>query len=244
MTPPDGSTASISGAVNLYKPPGLSSAYYVYRLRPIFNQKKVGHAGTLDPFADGVLLACLGNATKLVESLMGLPKLYRTTLRLGVTNETFDTERPFEVVAGATPPGEAAVRECLARFVGEIEQVPPVFSAMRVGGTPSYKRARKGKAVELAARPVRIDRVELIAYEYPRLVFDVLCGRGTYIRSIARDIGAALKCGACCEFLTRLAVGPFRMEESVRLDAGDETVRRTLMPVDAVREILAGAPKG
>ncbi|MBK8267204.1 MAG: tRNA pseudouridine(55) synthase TruB [Planctomycetes bacterium] len=229
---------AISGVVNLYKPAGRSSAHYVYRLRRVFGIRKVGHAGTLDPFADGVLLACLGRATKLVEKLMELPKHYRTTLRLGVTNETFDPEHPFVDVPVSEPPGESALGACLAGMVGNVMQIPPNFSAIRVGGVQSYVRARKGKSVELAARPVRIDRIDLLHYEWPRATLDIHCGRGTYIRAIARDIGEALKCGACCETLTRMAVGPFKVGDSARLESGDEGVRGALVSVEEVTSRL------
>lgn len=227
------------GAVNLYKPTGRSSAHYVYRLRRIFGVRKIGHAGTLDPFADGVLLGCVGRATKLVERLMALRKHYRTTLRLGVTNETFDPERPFEPVNDAVVPTEEAIREFLNAMTGTIDQVPPAFSAVRVGGVQSYERARKGRSIELAARPVRIDRMELISYAWPHCVIDIDCGRGTYIRAIARDLGAALGCGAVCETLTRTAVGPFRSDSAVRLEAGDDAVRSSIWSIKAVESAIA-----
>ncbi|MBX3394408.1 MAG: tRNA pseudouridine(55) synthase TruB [Phycisphaerae bacterium] len=227
------------GLVNLYKPIGRSSAHYVYRLRRIFGVRKVGHAGTLDPFADGVLLGCVGRATKLVERLMSLRKRYRTTLRLGVTNETFDPERPFEPVPHAVAPDERAIREFLLTLIGTVAQVPPTFSAVRVGGVQSYERARKGRPLELAARPVRIDRLELVSYAWPRCVIEIDCGRGTYIRAIARDLGTALGCGAVCETLTRTAVGPFDSDTAVRLEAGDDAVRRSILTIDAVESAIA-----
>lgn len=208
----------LSGVLNLYKPVGKSSAFYVYRLRGILGVRKVGHAGSLDPFADGVLLACIGRGTKLVEQLMGLPKRYRTTLRLGVTNVTFDTERPFEPVAGAGPIERGAIEAVLAGMVGEIEQLPPAFSAIRIGGVSAYKLAARGKPTPIKPRPVRIDELRIVEYAWPSLTLEIACGRGTYIRAIARDLGAALGCGACCETLTRLAVGPFRIEEAVRME--------------------------
>lgn len=229
-----------AGIVNLYKPVGRTSAAYVYRLRPIFGLRRVGHAGTLDPFADGVLLGCVGRATSLFETLTGLTKHYQTTLRLGVTNETFDTERAFEPVPGATAPARAAVEEAVAALVGEIEQVPPVFSAMRIGGRSSYHLARAGKTIALAARKVRIDRAAVLAYEWPMLRLDIVCGRGTYIRSIARDIGAALGCGACCETLTRCAVGPFTMEDAAHLDQlSREEVRARLIDLETIARRIA-----
>ncbi|HKQ48820.1 MAG TPA: tRNA pseudouridine(55) synthase TruB [Phycisphaerae bacterium] len=233
-----------AGLVNLYKPVGKSSANYVYRLRPIFGLKKVGHAGTLDPFADGVLIACIGKGTRLVERLMELPKRYRTTLRLGVTNETFDTERPADPVAGATPPPIESIRSVLRRLTGEIQQVPPAFSAMRVGGVLSYKLAKKGRAVPHAPRPITIYGSTIEDYAWPLLSLDINCGRGTYIRAMARDLGDALGCGAICEQLRREAIGPFTVDDSIRLDqASPEAVRAALIAVpDAIARIEAYAP--
>lgn len=239
--PLDKTTSAPAGVVNLYKPVGRSSAHYVYRLRRIFGLRKIGHAGTLDPFADGVLLACIGRATKLVERLMDLPKCYRTTLRLGVTNETFDPEQPFATVPGASDPGEAAVRRCIEGLVGLVDQVPPAYSAIRTGGVQSYTRARQGRAAEPPARPVRIDRVDMLGYDWPQLKLEIQCGRGTYIRSIARDIGVLLGCGACCETLTRTAVGPFTVDAAVRLESGDEAVRAALTGVEQVVEWIRTA---
>lgn len=228
-----------AGIVNLYKPVGKSSANYVYRLRPVFGLKKVGHAGTLDPFADGVLIACIGKGTRLVERLMELPKRYRTTLRLGVTNETFDTERPAEPVTGATPPSIDQIDTVLCGMSGEIQQVPPAFSAMRVGGVLSYKLAKKGRAVPHAPRPITIYRIAIEDFAWPLMTLDITCGRGTYIRAIARDLGEKLSCGAICEQLRREAIGPFTVDESIRLDqASPDAVRAALIAVpDAIARI-------
>lgn len=219
----------------LYKPAGPSSAQYVYRLRGLFGIRKIGHAGTLDPFADGVLLGCVGRATRLVERLMALTKVYRTTLRLGVTNETLDPERPFVPVECAGPVAADRIAEATARLMGEIDQVPPHFSAVKVRGVPSYRLAQRGGAVDLPARRVRIDRIDILSYEWPRLDLEIVCGRGTYIRAIARDLGEMLGCGACCEALTRTAVGPFGMDEAVNLlAAGPDEVRRRLLSIEQV----------
>lgn len=229
----------LSGVFNLFKPVGRSSARFVYRLRPILGVRKVGHAGTLDPFADGVLIACVGKATKLVERIMNLPKRYRTTIRLGVTNETFDTERPFDEVPGAVVPSRDAVDAVVAEFVGRIEQVPPIYSAMRVGGVLSYDLAKRGKAVELPARPVTIHRMQVNAYDWPKLDLTIECSRGTYIRAIARDIGGLLACGGVCETLRREAVGPFFADDGVNLDeTPTEQVLPALISLEKMAEIL------
>jgi tRNA pseudouridine55 synthase len=236
-----GDAAGAAGVVNLFKPAWRSSAQYVYRLRRVFGLRRVGHAGTLDPFAEGVLLGCVGRGTRLVERLMGLPKRYRARLRLGVTNETFDTERPFRPVAGAAEPTREAIEQVLSAMAGEVMQAPPLFSAVRVDGVSSYKLAKRGRAVERPPRPVRIDRLEILEYAWPALSLDVVCGRGTYIRAIARDVGAALGCGAVCETLLRESVGPFAAAEAVNLDTADpEAVRAALIPVGRVEEMLRG----
>jgi len=234
----------MDGVINLYKPTGVSSAKHAYRLRPIVGTRKVGHAGALDPFADGVLVVAIGRATKLIERLMGLPKLYRTTLRLGVTNATFDPEQPFEPVPVASPPSPQRVAELLGQFVGLIDQAPPPFSAVKIGGRPAYRMAARGQQVRLKPRQVRVYRVEILGYEYPELQLEVQCGRGTYIRALARDIGSALGTGACCQSLRRLAVGPFDIPRSVRLGEADvqQVCARVIGPDEAIRLIAPSGP--
>lgn len=229
-----------SGLVNLYKPVGWTSAQYVYRLRRIFHLRKVGHAGSLDPFAEGVVAACLGRGTRLFDALQLAPKHYETGLRLGVTNETFDTERPFEPVPGAIPPERGVVEQAVAEMVGEIQQVPPAFSAVKIRGVSSYRLAKSGKNPVSLPRTVRIDRLEVLEYAWPVLRLDIRCGRGTYIRAIARDLGARLGCGACCATLIRRAVGPLRIEDAVNLNtASPEEVQAALIPLEAARALLA-----
>lgn len=239
-------STSLDGVINLFKPAGLLSARYAYRLRPILGEKRVGHAGTLDPFADGVLVVCLGKATKLVERLMGLPKTYAATLRLGITNATFDPEHEFEPVPGAADPGRPAVERALAAMTGEIEQTPPDYSAVKIQGKPAYLRARRAAArkeptapLAIKPRPVRIDAIEIVDYRWPELQIVIRCGRGTYIRAIARDLGTSLRCGAVCTALRRSAVGPFTIENATDLrNAPRETVRAAVLPIDAALHLL------
>ncbi|MBW7906670.1 MAG: tRNA pseudouridine(55) synthase TruB [Phycisphaerae bacterium] len=209
----------MNGIINLNKPAGISSARALDRVRAITGQRRSGHAGTLDPAADGVLVICLGKATKLVEAMMDQPKVYRTEARLDVTSESFDSDRPLISVAVQTPPSEARLRESLRAFRGEIQQAPPAISAVKVGGRRAYALTHAGRPPELPPRPVRVHELELLSYEWPRLTLRITCGRGFYVRALIRDIGAALSCGGCLTGLTRLAVGPFRFEQAWSLAA-------------------------
>lgn len=230
----------LDGLINLYKPPGISSAKALYQVRKITSQRKSGHAGTLDPAAEGVLLLCLGKGTKYVERLMGLAKGYRATARLDVTSESYDSDRPLEPVASEQIPTAEQVTAAAAQFVGTIEQVPPVISALKVGGQPAYKLARKGAAPELKARPVRIDGLRVLRYEWPELAFEMDCGRGTYVRSLIRDWGAALGVGGCLTSLVRTYVGPFQANEGwkpERLEA--VALEEYVLSLEAVDALLA-----
>lgn len=208
----------MDGVINLYKPRGVSSAKWVYRLRPLMHERRVGHAGSLDPFAEGVLVACMGKATRLVEQLMGLPKTYQVELELGVTSDSFDPERPVWPMDNARPPERAAVEAALARWTGDVEQLPPVFSAVKIKGRSAYELARRGRSPLIKPRTVRIDRITLSEYDWPRMTLRVDCGRGAYIRALARDLGAEWGCGAICRTLVRTRVGPFRIADAVDID--------------------------
>ena len=209
----------MDGLINFHKPTGITSAKALYKVRAITKQKKSGHAGTLDPAASGVLILCMGKATKLVESIMDHPKVYRTTARLDVTSESFDSDRPLMPVPVTSPPGESAVREALAGFEGTIQQVPPGISAIKVGGVPAYKRAGADAQVALAPRPVTIYWLHLHRYDFPVIDFEMCCGRGTYVRSLIRDLGTRLGTGGVLTSLVRTQIGPFKLESAWTLDA-------------------------
>lgn len=203
-----------SGVINLDKPAGPTSHDVIATVRRGTGVKRVGHAGTLDPLASGVLLVLVGHATRLSEYLMAHDKRYRATVRFGTTTATLD--------AGGTPtPGRpvtfdrADLESALARFVGDLRQTPPAYSAIKVGGRKAYDLARAGQAVALPPRPVTIHSLALVAWEAPDLVLDVHCSAGTYVRALARDLGEALGTGAYLLRLTRTASGPFRLEDSV-----------------------------
>ena len=209
------------GFLLIDKPLGLSSAAALNRAKRLLPRgTKIGHAGTLDPLATGVLVAIVGRCTKLCERVMGQPKRYEATITLGATSATDDAEGPIQPkdIAG-DPPDRAAVDEVLSRFVGTIEQLPPTFSAMKVGGRRACDRARAGQVVELRPRLVRIDAIAVVAYGWPTLAIAMDCGRGTYVRSVARDVGAALGVGGYLSALRRTRVGPFALDRAATLEA-------------------------
>lgn len=222
----------MDGVINLDKPPRRPSASAMNRVRYLLGKStKVGHAGTLDPFATGVLLLLVGKATKRCEELMGSPKQYEATLKLGVTTRTLDTEAPEIPFADGVVPDRDRIDATLLQFVGEIEQVPPAFSALKVDGKPAYALARKGRPVELEPRRVRVYGLEVMEYSWPLLRLRVDCGRGFYVRALARDIGQALGCGGYLTELRRTRVGEYRVEEGVQLDSlTSENVRAAIRP--------------
>lgn len=233
----------MDGLLILDKPTGITSAKALYRVRNILKQRKSGHAGTLDPAATGVLILCLGAATKLVERLMGLPKVYVTSARLDVTSSSFDSERELIAVPVAHVPTPEELRAACATQVGTILQVPPAVSAIKIGGRAAYKLERAGKPPELAPRPVRIDRLEVIRYDWPALDFELACGRGTYVRAVIRDIGAALRVGGCLTALRRTAIGEFTVERASTFErlAGMADPAEAVIPIEAAREMIERA---
>lgn len=206
------------GMMVIDKGRGLSSFDVIRRLRRLTGERKLGHAGTLDPMATGVLLVMFNKATRLSQYLMGAHKAYLATVTLGVRTETDDVEGDVIEERSLEAITEAAVREALMSFVGEIEQVPPQHSAIRVGGKRAYAVARAGEHVELKARKVVIDAIEDVEVELPEVRFEVRCGKGTYIRSMARDLGEVLACGGHLTGLRRTECGGFSVEEAVTLE--------------------------
>ena len=192
---------------------------------------KVGHAGTLDPLATGVLLVCTGKATKRIEELQAHTKEYVATLRLGATTPSFDLEKPVDAEYPTEHITREMVEETLNRFVGTIEQVPPVFSAWKVNGSRAYDLARKGEEVELKAKTLVIDEMELLRCELPEIVIRVVCSKGTYIRALARDIGVALQSGAHLTALRRTRIGAVRVEDCLKLDDFAEWLNRQTIEI-------------
>ena len=209
------------GFLNVNKPAGPTSHDIVAAVRRLPGRRvKVGHAGTLDPFASGVLVLCVGQATRLAQYVQNSTKRYTATVTLGATSTTDDIEGELtttpdarDVPANAVSPKK--LPNALARFVGVIEQVPPAHCAVHVAGQRAYTLARQGKRPKLTAREVTIQAIELLRYEYPQLDIDVTCSCGTYIRALARDIGTVLGVGGYCSALTRTQVGPFVLGAAV-----------------------------
>lgn len=231
---------NISGLLVIDKPTGMASRRALDQLEKLLPGIKMGHAGTLDPAACGVLVICLGKATRLIPFVQQMPKHYRATVRLGWRSDTHDLEGTVQPVPFPGRIDRRALERCLAKFRGEIMQVPPQHSAVRVRGRRAYELARQGQQVTLRPAPVRIDRLECTRLDYPEAELEVVCGSGTYIRSLARDIGKELGCGAVLANLTRLGVGPFHLQEAIsprQLDS--EALTNKLLPASAAVGQLA-----
>lgn len=209
----------LSGSVeNLDKPEGWTSFDVVNKLRRATGVKKVGHAGTLDPLATGVLLICFAKATKRVSELMALDKEYVGALELGISTDSHDITGKISGQHEVPPLTERQLEEALAKYRGEIWQRPPMFSAIKQGGRRLYKIARAGKTVEVEPRPVTIYDLQLTRFESPLLEIRMVCSRGTYVRALARDLGDDLGCGAVLKSLRRTRIGNYRVEESFQVE--------------------------
>ncbi len=205
------------GVLNIDKPKGLTSHDVVARVRKVADLRRVGHAGTLDPLARGVLVVCLGKATRLIEYLMDTHKSYVATVEFGTVTDTWDAEGEVMERRGVEGLSLSRIEEALKLFRGRIEQTPPMYSALKHKGEPLYRLARKGIKVDREARSVEIRRLEVREWNPPHLVIEVECSKGTYIRSLAHDLGRAVGTGAYLSDLTRIAVGPFFLEQAVSL---------------------------
>ena len=206
-----------SGVINIYKEAGYTSHDVVAKLRGILKQKKIGHTGTLDPQAQGVLPVCLGKGTKLCDLLADHDKEYEAVLRLGITTDTQDMEGTI-LKESSVQVSEEEVRTCILSFQGEQQQVPPMYSALKVNGKKLYELAREGKVVERKARPVTFHNIEVLWMELPKVKIRVQCSKGTYIRTLCHDIGAKLSVGGCMKELLRTKVGRFEIKDSLKLD--------------------------
>lgn len=225
---------AVNGLIPVDKPTGVTSRGVVDAVARALRMKAVGHAGTLDPLAAGVVVVCVGHATKLVDYLHELLKCYSSAFLLGRSSPSDDFETPIEVEESPVVPTLGEVERALAGFRGEILQRPCDYSAVHVDGKRAYRLARKGREIVLEPKRVRIDRLEITAYEWPRLALDVVCSSGTFIRAIGRDLAEALGTKAVMESLVRTAVGPFTLARALPLDAiTPETARAALLPCAA-----------
>jgi tRNA pseudouridine55 synthase len=231
----------LDGILLLDKPPGMSSNQALQRVRHLFRAEKAGHTGSLDPLATGLLPVCFGEATKLAGHLLGNAKAYETTARLGLTTDTDDAdgqvlrERPVPRI----DPDQ--VSAALRAFIGRIRQRPPIYSALKQGGEPLYAKARRGESIDVPEREVEVQAIELLELSDSELWLHITCGSGTYVRSIVRDLGEALGCGAHVTALRRLWVDPFNTPRMFGLDElgqileerGEEGLEAVLLPIDA-----------
>ena len=213
----------IEGIVVVDKPDGMTSHDVVARVRKIFNMSRVGHAGTLDPLATGVLVLLLGNTTKLFSKFVAFDKAYRATMILGIETTSADIQgeilrqSPYQYIT------REAVEKAIENFIGDIEQVPPMVSAVKIKGRKLYQLARKGITVEREARHIRVDCLRIEQFDLPEVKFYLECSKGTYVRQLAEDIGKTLGCGACISQIRRTKVGSFHIEDAVNLEDLNES---------------------
>lgn len=234
----------INGVINVYKEKGYTSHDVVAKLRGILHQKKIGHTGTLDPDAEGVLPVCLGRGTKLCDVLADHDKEYETVLLLGTVTDTQDITGTV-IRTGQMNVTEDEVRECIRSFQGEQMQVPPMYSALKVGGKKLYEMAREGIEIERKPRPVHFYNIEVIEMELPRVKIRVHCSKGTYIRTLCHDIGEKLGCGGCMEKLLRTRVERFELLGARKLSQIQEFADRgkiedIVIPVDQMFDSFSG----
>lgn len=236
--------AEISGVLNINKPSGMTSHDVVDAVRRLLKIQRVGHTGTLDPLATGVLPICVGRATKIAQYLTQADKEYLITMRLGITTDTLDADGRVLTEVKDFTVDPAKLEETLKGFVGEIQQIPPLFSAKKLHGIRLYRLARRGEEVERRPVRVKIYQLELLAYEHPFVRFQVRCSKGTYARALCDDMGKALGCGAHLHSLIRTKAGPFDVKDAISLPELEELVkagrlREVLIPLG---EALAHLP--
>ncbi len=201
------------------KPLNWTSFDVVKKLKNALNLKKVGHAGTLDPLATGLLILCTGKKTKEIEKFQNLPKEYTGTLVIGQTTPSYDLETEPSPAVDITHINQEKLITTAARFTGEVWQTPPLFSAIKVKGKRAYTHARRGDTIKLASRKVQIDKFDILEVDFPAVKFRVVCAKGTYIRSLANDFGRELGVGAYLSELRRMRIGPYRVEEARSMEA-------------------------
>lgn len=227
----------VNGLLNVNKPAGCTSFSIVATVRRLSGERRVGHAGTLDPAASGVLPVCLGQATRIAEYLLQYPKEYVAGIELGISTDTYDGEGRVTGRGSLHNISSASVEHALRAFEGAIDQVPPAFSAVKVGGRKSYDLARAGQQVILQPRRVHIHNIKVVNFDLPYLKLRISCSKGTYIRSLANDLGQSLGCQAYLKDLVRTSYGPFKIENSITPDqlqkaASESRIDQMLYPID------------
>ncbi|QDT37625.1 tRNA pseudouridine(55) synthase TruB [Stratiformator vulcanicus] len=231
-------SSNFCGLLNINKPAGLTSRAIVDRAQRVL-ETKAGHAGTLDPLATGVVIVCLGTATRLIPFVQRMPKTYRATFRFGCRTDSLDLEFEPEEVGGAEDIGREKIIAALPQFLGEIEQTPPAYSAVRVDGQRAYKKVRAGREVEMPTRTVEVYRFELLSWNDREGEFEIECGSGTYIRSLCRDLAAALGTQAVMTSLVRTSIGQFELREALdpTEDREEKWAGSILQPIKAVGDL-------
>lgn len=230
------SSKELCGIINVYKPTGITSFDVVRKIKKIARQKKVGHCGTLDPEASGVLPVCLGRATKAIEFIMDDFKIYEAELKLGVVTDTYDREGKIIEEKNVNLQSEEVIA-AINSFVGEIEQIPPMYSALKHNGQKLYELARQGIEIEREPRKITIYSIDIVEIKIPIVKILVKCSKGTYIRSLCYDIGSALGCGAMMWSLERLGTGSFVKEDSINIDQlNEENIKDFLLPIESTFE--------
>lgn len=229
----------MDGILNIHKATGMTSHDVVARIRKILRQRRVGHAGTLDPAASGVLPICVGQGTRVAEYLSESGKAYQAEIVFGIVTDTYDSEGSVIRIASTTDLTLPRIEATLVSFLGPQMQMPPRYSAIKLQGQPAYKRVRAGEEITLEARPIHITRIEILSWLSPRLTLAIECSKGTYIRSLAYDLGERLGCGAYLAALVRTRSGPFLLQESITLEQLMEaeesgTIQQHLFPPDRV----------
>lgn len=230
----------MNGFVFIDKPKGLTSFDLVREVRKISGEKKVGHSGTLDPLATGLMILALGEGTKLLEFLIGHGKEYEVVAHFGYESDTYDAEGQVSEVDKDKIVEEKDIKDLLeSKFIGEIAQIPPKYSALKIGGKKAYELARDGEEFEMKGRNVVIESFELIEYNWPLVKFRISCSSGTYIRSLIHDLGMELKCGGYVKKLRRTRIGEFSLEESCELSELGNNFERSLVSMEKVGGVFS-----
>ena len=231
----------MDGILNINKPPQVTSHDVVDRVRRIIREKRIGHTGTLDPLATGVLVLCVGKATRIAQYLESGEKEYQAVMRLGVKTDTLDADGRIVETRSYVPPDRGKIIRMMEQFIGSIMQRPPVYSALKVGGVPSYRLAREGRAKPLLPRPVSIHAIDLTSYEDPFVCFTVRCSKGVYVRTLCADMGESLGMGAHLTGLTRTRSGRFRIQNAVTIEqlenlATSASIEQVVIPISEALE--------